>query len=153
MTERSHLNLERYVPALLTVVANKLAASASHTYRKRFGVGVVEWRMLAMLAVEDDITANRICQVTGLDKAAVSRALHQLKSTGHIRFTTDAADARRQLVSLTDSGSHLHDRIYELAIRREKALLEGLSEGDVESLIRLLRHLHGRIEFLEASNH
>lgn len=35
-------------------------------------------RVLAMLKVESNISANRICQVIGLDKAAVSRALKQL---------------------------------------------------------------------------
>lgn len=150
MPEQAHLDLDRYVPALLTFIANKLASTASQEYRKRFGVGVVEWRMLSMLAVENGITANRISQVIGLDKAAVSRALHQLSKTGHVEFVTDSSDARRQIVSLTTTGWKLHDQILEIALQREQILLDGLSSKDKETLIRLLRHLHGRVEYLAA---
>lgn len=150
MSEQVHLDLDRYVPALLTFIANKLASSASQEYRKRFGVGVVEWRMLSMLAVENGITANRISQVIGLDKGAVSRALHQLAGTGHVVFAADSTDARRQIVSLTPAGWALHDQIIRVALQREQILLDGLSSRDVDTLIRLLHHLHGRVEHLTA---
>ena len=52
------LDLENYVPAFLTWIANKLSSSASLIYRRRFGVGIVEWRIMALLAVEPWITAG-----------------------------------------------------------------------------------------------
>lgn len=78
--KRTILDLERYVPALLTFVSNKLAKGASATYLRMFDVGVTEWRVISMLAVEPNITANRICQVIGFDKALVSRSLQFLKN-------------------------------------------------------------------------
>ena len=45
------LHLERYVPGLLAWLSNKLAGDASKVYRSRFGVGIVEWRILSYLAV------------------------------------------------------------------------------------------------------
>lgn len=111
MPKARHLNLSRYVPGLLTFLSNKLATGASHCYRKHFGIGVVEWRVLSMLAVENHITANRICQVIGLDKSAVSRSLQSLEAAGYVSGQVDTVDARRYTVSLTDNGQALHDRV------------------------------------------
>ena len=148
MPQKPHLDLDNYVPALLNFLSNKLAATASKEYRKRFGVGVLEWRMLSMLAVEDHITANRICQVIGLDKGGVSRSLHKLQQSEHVKFETDPTDARRQVVSLTTKGRELHDQILTVALKREKILLDGLSQQEIETLISLLTHLHRRVGFL-----
>lgn len=145
MSTASQLNLTRYVPALLNFLSNKLAAGASQCYRKHFGVGVVEWRMLSMLAVESDITANRICQVIGLDKSAVSRSLQALEAAGHIGAEVDPKDGRRYTVSLTDSGKALHDRMLKVALERERRLLSGLTPDEVDTLVELLGRLHVKV--------
>ena len=145
MPKKSQLNLARYVPGLLTFLANKLATGASQCYRKHFGIGVVEWRMLSMLAVENDISANRICQVIGLDKSAVSRSLQVLEASGYVSSRIDPGDARRNTVSLTESGRALHDRVLLVALERERRLLRGLSPEEVDILIELLGRLHGQV--------
>ena len=141
MSSDAQLDLARYVPGLLTFLTNKLGTGASQCYRKHFGIGVVEWRMLSMLAVESDITANRICQVVGLDKSAASRSLQTLEAAGHIRSQVDPRDARRYTISLTDSGQALHDRVIKVALERERRLLSDLSPQEVDTLIELLGRL------------
>ena len=141
MPTDTQLNLSRYVPGLVTFLANKLATGASQCYRKHFGIGVVEWRMLSMLAVESDITANRICQAIGLDKSAVSRSLQTLEAAGRITSQLDPKDARRYTVRLTASGKELHDRVLKVALEREARLLSGLTPAEVDTLIDLLLSL------------
>lgn len=150
MSEQLHLDLGRYVPGLLNFLSNKLSAGASKCYRKHFGVGVVEWRMLSMLAVENGVTANRICQVIGLDKSLVSRSLQQLQQAHYVTSQVDSRDARRYTVSLTDQGRALHDRIYRVAMEREQRLLADLSPAEVDVLVNLLERMHGRVESVNA---
>lgn len=145
MSSDSQLDLSRYVPGFITYISNKLASGASQCYRKRFGIGVVEWRMLSMLAVENGITANRICQVIGLDKSAVSRSLQTLEAAGYVSSAVDPNDARRNTVSLTRSGRELHDRVLKVALERERRLLSGLSAKEVDTLIHLLSRLHAQV--------
>ncbi|MBD8574001.1 winged helix-turn-helix transcriptional regulator [Pseudomonas syringae] len=145
MSSDAQLDLARYVPGLLTFLTNKLGTGASQCYRKHFGIGVVEWRMLSMLAVESDITANRICQVVGLDKSAASRSLQTLEAAGHIRSQVDPRDARRYTISLTDSGQALHDRVIKVALERERRLLSDLSPQEVDTLIELLGRLQRQV--------
>ena len=145
MASEPQLDLARYVPAQLNFLSNKLSSGASQCYRKHFEIGVVEWRMLSMLAVESGITANRICQVIGLDKSAVSRALHALEVAGRVRTEADPADGRRYTVSLTESGTQLYKRVLKVALERERRLFSGLSPSEVDTLIDLLGRLNAQV--------
>ena len=71
------------------------------------------------------IVAGRVCDVTGLDKGAVSRSLHDMGKRGLVETRADATDQRRQLVALTRKGVTLHDRIVDIAVAREAQLLAG----------------------------
>jgi DNA-binding MarR family transcriptional regulator len=148
MFDTEKLDLNRYVPAMLTFLANKLSTGASISYRKHFGIGVVEWRVIALLAVEENITANRICQVIGLDKSAVSRSLQLLEAAGRISGETDTNDARRYAVSLTPEGKALHDRVLRVALERERRLLSGFSPAEVDMLVNLLARMQTTVGYV-----
>jgi DNA-binding MarR family transcriptional regulator len=133
------INHTRYVPALINFLANKLAGGASSAYRREFGVGVTEWRILSKLASEDACTAQQICQYFDLDKGLVSRTLKSLADGGSVTVV-DQGDGKRIIV-MTKAGRALHDRIIELALDREGVLLDCLTPAEVEVLIDLLRRL------------
>ncbi|MBB2493546.1 MarR family winged helix-turn-helix transcriptional regulator [Aquipseudomonas ullengensis] len=145
MPEPTQLNLSRYIPALINLLANKLATGASLCYRKHFGIGVVEWRLLAMLKVENNITANRMSQAIGLDKSAVSRSLQLLEKAGYVSSQVDSQDARRNTVSLSAEGLALHDRVLKVALERERRLLGDLNPEEVDTLINLLGRLQTQV--------
>src|SRR5258707_11060033 len=98
------LDLDRYVPALITFIANKLSRSATVLYQNRFGVNVTEWRILALLAIEPAISAARICHVIGFDKGPVSRTLAMMEERGPVAIRTDEKDGRKPRVSLRGKG-------------------------------------------------
>lgn len=145
------LDLERYVPALLVFLANKLTSSASAIFRRQFGIGTTEWRVLAMVAVQPDITAGRICRVIGFDKAAVSRALAVLQQKALVQARSHETDGRSSACALTARGWHLHDRVLKIALEREQRLLGDLSGAERETLIGLLNRLHRRLPDLNGS--
>ena len=139
------LDLDRYVPALITFIANKLSRSATAFYQKRFGVNVTEWRILSLLALEPDISAARICHVIGFDKGPVSRTLALLQTRGLVRIRPDRQDARTHSISLTPKGRATHDQVIVVALERERRLLSCLRKDEREVLINLLRRVHGNL--------
>jgi DNA-binding MarR family transcriptional regulator len=139
------LDLTSYVPALLTFVSNKLTRSGSALYRRHFGVGITEWRILAMLAVEPSIPATRICQVIGFDKGPVSRSLALMEGRGLVTIRPDEADTRRRLATLTPAGRALHDRIIVVALERERRLLSCLTAEQRSTLVEVLNLLHDNL--------
>jgi len=146
----ARLDLERYVPALLTFITNKLTHGASNLYRKHFGVGVIEWRCMALLAIEPWIAPGRICQVIGLDKAAVSRSVRALRQGGLVEVRANSQRSRFLEIALTDRGRALHDRILRVALERERRLLADLTDHERETLIVALNKMHGRIPQVNA---
>lgn len=144
------IDFDSYIPAHLTYLAGKLSSGASVVYRPRFGIGITDWRIMALLAAKPWIVASYICNSTGLDKAAVSRCVRSLQGLGLIDTELDHQDQRKQLIALTPKGVALHDRMIELALAREKALLEGLSEPERKTLLRLLIHLQKRLRAVNA---
>jgi len=139
------LDLERYVPAFITFIANKLSNSATALYQRRFGVNVTEWRMMSLLAIEPGIPASRICHVIGYDKGPVSRTLAVLQTRGLVAIRTDPNDGRSHSISLTAKGRATHDKVIVAALERERRLLSCLDKREQEVLIDLLRRIHDNL--------
>jgi DNA-binding MarR family transcriptional regulator len=142
------LHLERYIPGLLAWLSNKLAGNASQVYRSRFGLGIVEWRILSYLAVYERGTGAQMSQLMGADKAAISRGASFLQDKKLIR--SKQGFGRNLEFILTAKGRELHDRIIVLALAREEALLDGLSKKEISALIGYLHVLLNNLPKVEA---
>jgi len=145
------VNLDRYVPAYLTWIANKLSRGASQHYLSTFDVGIETWRCLVLLAVEGSISAQQVSTVIGMDKGSVSRCFKSMQERGLIRTELDASDGRVRIAVLTSKGRHLHDQIMGMALDRERAFLSVLDEDEVEVLLGLMRRLHANLPAVEVS--
>ena len=139
------LDLDRYVPALLNFIDNKMTSSATATYRTLFDVSVLEWRCLSLIAIEPWLSPQRLCQVIGLDKAAASRAVAKLRQKGLVQARANALRSRFLELALTEEGWRRHQSIIVVALERERRLLSALSSDERESLLRALHKMHGRI--------
>lgn len=147
------LDLDRYVPALITFIANKLSNNASAVYRKRFGLNVTEWRILSLLAIEPGIPASRICEVVGFDKGPVSRTLAVMEERGLVSLKSDPTDRRSSMIFLTDRGGTAHDKIITVALERERKLLSCLKADERETLIKLLKRVHDNVGSVIGADH
>lgn len=143
------VDLERYVPAYLTWIANKLSGGASTAYLSAFNVGIETWRLLVLLAIEKSLTAQAISRTIGMDKSSVSRAFKSMQLRELITIGLDDADGRLRVATITPKGRALHDQILELAMERERAFLSVLNDKDRETLIDLLRRLHDNLPAVE----
>ncbi len=150
-TSQQVVDLERYVPAFLTWISNKLSRGASQHYLHVFDVGIETWRCLVLLAIEGRISAQKVSRVIGMDKASVSRCFKGMQARGLITFSLDEADGRLRLATLTRKGRELHDQIIGVALERERAFLSVLSDAERETLIGLLKRLHENLPAVETA--
>ena len=143
------IDLEHYVPAYLTWVANKLSRGASQHYLRLFDVGIETWRCMVLLAIDDSITAQKVSRIIGMDKASVSRCFKQMQSRGLITLSLEASDGRLRIAKLTTKGRSLHDQIRGIALERERVLLSVLCESEREALLSLLKRIHENLPEVE----
>jgi DNA-binding MarR family transcriptional regulator len=146
------LDLDRYVPAFVTFIANKLSNSATVLYQRNFGVNVTEWRIMSLLAIEPGIQASRICHVIGFNKGPVSRTLSTMQKRGLIAIRTAPDDGRSHSISLTARGRATHDKVIVAALDRERRLLSCLNQDEREALIALLRRIHENLGAVTSQN-
>jgi len=143
---RQIVDISTYTPYFLSTVNNALSRGASQQYLKLFGVGIVEWRVISMLASDPGIPASHMCAAIYLDKSGTSRALKNLLQLKHVEFEAFTADPRRKLWWLSPSGYDLHDQILEMALEREKKLLQGIEPEDIEAFLRVIRQMRHNVD-------
>lgn len=144
------LDRETHAAFRIIALANRVSASASRAYLRCYGVGVMEWRVLALLAVEDGATAHDLSVTSGVDKSAVSRAVNALIRQRFVTSKADTRDNRRSLLSLTAKGLALHDRIIKASLAREARLLAGFTAADKARLFELIGRLEANLPSVEA---
>jgi len=142
------LDLQRSVVVLLNFLSNRLTASGSAIYRAKFGLSIMEFRLLVMLASEPDIPPARICEVMGLDMGAVSRGLRALQERKLVLNRSDARHPSYRLWSLTVAGARLQDEAVLVALERDSILLEDIAEQERDLLISILRRMLARVDGL-----
>jgi DNA-binding MarR family transcriptional regulator len=143
------VDLEQYVPAYFSWIANKLSGGASQAYLSAFDVGIETWRLLVLLAIENRLSAQRISHVIGMDKASVSRAFKSMHSRGLIKIGLDSRDGRLRVATITPKGRALHEQILDIALKRERAFTSVLTAAERDTLIALLHRLHDNLPAVE----
>jgi DNA-binding MarR family transcriptional regulator len=143
------LDLNKYVPGLLTLIASNLSGGASSAYLSLYAIGIETWRVMVMLAIEGRVTAQRIVQLLDADKGAISRTLKTMHAQGLVQFEPDESDGRVRHAVFTAEGRRLHDRIIRLALVREAATVSVLTDEEVETLRDLLRRVYMNLPNVE----
>ena len=136
---RNVVDIDTYIPFFLSMINNTLSRGASQLYRDTYGVGIVEWRVMSMLAIEAGIPAVRIGEVISIDKGQISRALVSLTDAELVTSEVVSADVRKKKWWLTEKGYSLHDEILGTALSRERALIDGCDPDDLEAFLRVMR--------------
>jgi len=141
MPNHAPLKLEQFLPYRLSILSNKVSQSIAREYEQRFELSVTEWRVMAVLARFDTLSAREVAERTAMDKVAVSRALAHLVAAGRVTRRTHDGDKRRSVLRLSAKGWKIHDAVAPLALQHERELLEQLSPVERETLSRILDKL------------
>src|SRR5690606_11563903 len=111
VSEDAILDLEQFVPYYIRAISNRIAQAASRFYSEKFGIGLNEWSCLATLSKEEEVSASRICEMSGFDKALVSRSVNALEAKGFIQSRPVRDHNRRRLIRFTPAGRVLFAEI------------------------------------------
>lgn len=135
------LVLDHFLPYRLSVASNAVSTTISNAYRKRFGLKIAEWRLIAILAEDAQLTPAMLGERTRMDKITVSRAAAALVERGLIEAADNPGDGRSHFLSLTADGAALYSEIAPLALAIEAQLFSGLSTEERAMLDTLLRRV------------
>jgi DNA-binding MarR family transcriptional regulator len=148
MSETPRLQLDRFLPYRLSVLSNLVSSAIAGSYSSRFGISIPEWRVMAVLAMQPELSAAQVAERTAMDKVAVSRAVSSLLEKGRIERSVSPGDRRRSILNLSAEGARIYREVVPLALRHEQSLLDVLDTADRDALERILDTLLGRARAL-----
>ncbi|MBU2587734.1 MAG: MarR family winged helix-turn-helix transcriptional regulator [Alphaproteobacteria bacterium] len=144
--------LAGFLPYQLSVASNAVSSLIAERYRKRFGLKIPEWRVMAVLGDAGTMTQRNLTAATVMDKVAVNRAVKVLEERGLIARVPNPGDGRSHLLALTGEGRAIHAEVMPLAKATEQELIAGLAPGEEAMLRGLLAGLRQRAMELARRN-
>lgn len=127
------LLLASFTPFRLNRLAAQVSDHLSEIYKRRFGLEIPEWRVIATVGPTSGCTAQHIAHSTRMHKTRVSRAIAHLVERELIERASNADDRREMALRLTKTGRALYTELVPLALERERALLSCLGEEQLRA--------------------
>ena len=128
----------------ITKIAREVSRFAVRTLR-RDGVGSGEFDVIHAIRKNPGITQAKICEITGLDKGAVTRQTANLEEKGYLIRKENPADGRSRLLFATEKAEQL---------KNSKAHIEakftwdiGATENEMQEALLLIRQAQWRWDF------
>lgn len=122
----------------VNTLSKYLTRAAVQAARSEFGLGQVEWQVVALLGVFQPISIRELTFHALLDQAQVSRAVTALGKRGLVSRGRSERDRREAELTLTEQGTALHSRLSIAANERNRILLDGFAPDETKRLIATL---------------
>jgi DNA-binding MarR family transcriptional regulator len=106
----------------------------------------MESKVLGYFGRHPGATQSELALHSGRDKAQLARLIKGLRDRGLLVALADAADRRQVQLSLSDAGLAVQRALQQQARRLATAAVAGLSSGEQQLLLALLRRVQANLE-------
>lgn len=130
------MNIERFFPYRLAVVAEAFSRQLVAVYGREYGLSREEWRLLFLLEEAGQLDSQQLGQRTSLDKVQVSRAASRLEEKGLITRAVSPTDRRLRDYAITAAGEALFTRAFDQVEARADEILQAMPARDRAALER-----------------
>lgn len=147
-------DLNRHLTYRLARLQSQLSAQATDILKQHTKISLSEWRVLALLTDPTITFQKDVLKAMGLDKAQISRTLKRLSEKKLIILTSDKQDQRNRLVTITDEGKALVQKMVPIMLKRQAHLQSDFNETELINLfsyIEILEKKTGQTEDFESN--
>ena len=118
---------------------------ASHIYFhnefKDYAIGHAQIRTLFLIANHKGLTQMELARCLKLDKSSITSQIKILEKNGYVRRTTSKADARKQVIDITDKTREILEPMKQVLATWSNTLLDGFTEEERTNLSDYLLRL------------
>ncbi|WP_144395486.1 MarR family winged helix-turn-helix transcriptional regulator [Pleionea sediminis] len=135
------IDLSNHLPFRIAVLSNTIKRTTSETFVANSSMSPRDWRVLVIIGVSEKATASMIVEMTGMDKATVTRACQSLEKQKLIYRKAHPEDKRSTLLRLTQVGQQeFTERLPQLKAS-DKEYRSPLTEGEAAIFLELINKL------------
>jgi DNA-binding MarR family transcriptional regulator len=107
----------------------------------RWGITRREWRFIALLASQGEMSPSALAERADLDRARTSKAITSLVDKQLVQRSLQPGNARRALVVLSPAGLRLYADVFPQVAAINARVLDVLDDATVQALDRALSAL------------
>ncbi|HTV50116.1 MAG TPA: MarR family winged helix-turn-helix transcriptional regulator [Steroidobacteraceae bacterium] len=119
-----------YLPLRLLLLAKLIDQHTARLLKRRAGISVAEWRVIAQLGVLHQGSVREMARQGCVDPAEVSRAAATLERRGYVARHANARDRRSPRFALTSAGSAHYARFRAHWRQFQRSLVADLSDAE-----------------------
>ncbi|GAB4392007.1 MAG: hypothetical protein Tsb0032_05950 [Kiloniellaceae bacterium] len=133
-----HPGIESVFSYHLQILANISTRIALLSIKPKFGLNIMQWRVLANIDRLEVATIQDLARASGVLVSQVSRTISGLDEMGLVKKRTNPKDGRSRAVSLTAKGEKLVQQILKERERWNDEMLADLSPAERDQLVNLI---------------
>jgi DNA-binding MarR family transcriptional regulator len=130
----------------ILMVAKALDRIGAQQVRDSADISLAEWRVMAHLGRLGETSASELSAAAQVDRAEVSRAVNALVKRNYIRKRPNPANRLSQLLSLTNAGKKIFDRLFAERQQFFQQITADLSREELRELDDKLFRIAGKID-------
>lgn len=136
-----------FLPYLVNRAGTRLAVNYSKIL-KPYGIGIQEWRVLAVLYVHGPQRMSALAELTSIDRTTLSRLTARMEGAGLVTRSRTEDDGREVHIAMADRGRETTEAILPHARRYEEIAVSGLAEEEVSALKAMLAKVYRNLDRL-----
>ena len=148
----ARLDLFSFVPFRLNRLAAEVSAALSGEYRKRYGLDIPEWRVMATLGFRNEAcSAQYIAHCTRTHKSTISRAVSALTERQLVERVENLDDRREFRLRMTRKGQTLYEELIPRLLHKEREILSCLSAQERKEFALALGKIEKHLDLVQTS--
>ena len=128
----------------LGILANILSRIAALENHRRFGLSMLDWRIIGLVGLSAPMSLNQLARDANLEKSQASRAVGKLIENGFVFRRSNESDGRGVQLELSPTGIRLYRKMLPTSIERGEAILNVLTIQERRDLEATIEKLTGR---------
>lgn len=129
----------------MIILFGLMRRSGAITQRHQFNLSETEWRIMAQVGEFAPLSLNGLAELLLLDRGQLSRTVKGMVARGLLSRERKPGGPEIE-IDLTKEGRELHSRMVDRAVERDRILIEGIPEDDLNTLRRVIDTMIVRAE-------
>jgi DNA-binding MarR family transcriptional regulator len=142
--DASRLSLDQRTSYRFSIIARRQTRCLADMHAATFGLSVNGWKLLSVIEYFGPLSASEAGAHTSLEPAKVTRGIDALAQQRLVLRREDPADRRRTILTLSEKGRRLPDKVAQVSRALERELLSVLTPSERSMLYRTLDKLERR---------
>ena len=139
-------DLHSFLSVRLTNLSRKFANNGRRLYERLYQVNARELRILLILRTYGRQTSTDLAEIAHMDKGTISRGVRELRRRGLVKAEVSEDDLRSSILMLTAEGRDLAEACFRTAQKRQRSVIEALTEAERAQLSALLVKVEARLD-------